>query len=457
MQIRSRMFEKIRSVFVRHGGVELDTPVFEEKDTLMGKYGEDSKLIYDLADQGGELLALRYDLTVPFARYLALHGISTLKRFHIAKVYRRDNPATTKGRFREFTQCDLDIAGVYDPMTADADVISAGIEVYRELEIGAIQVKINHRVLLDGMMEICGVPTGKVRTIGSAIDKLDKEPWESVRFEMVEKKGLPAEVADKIHEFVQIRGNPWEVVARLESIESIQKHPKAWEALQSMKLLFGYLESMGCLDVCSFDLSLARGLDYYTGVIYEVILVDNPYGVGSIGAGGRYDHLVGMFNANGREIPCVGISIGVERVFTVLEKKAADNGTLQCKPCDVLVTSAGKGLICQRMKLAAELWRNGVKAEFGYQENPKLQKQLTYALENGINWVVVIGENELKEGKVNLKNLKTREEITIPIESVVEELVKQGVEQNTLCCVCFILAFASIQELVLFSTLLYYL
>ena len=162
MAIRQRLFSTIRAVFERHGGVELDTPVFEEKETLTGKYGEDSKLIYDLADQGGELLALRYDLTVPFARYLAVHGVSQLKRFHIAKVYRRDNPATSKGRFREFTQCDLDIAGAYDEMTADADVIAAGIEVYREVGIGNIAVKINHRALLDGMMEICGVPAGKV-------------------------------------------------------------------------------------------------------------------------------------------------------------------------------------------------------------------------------------------------------------------------------------------------------
>ena len=443
MAIRQRLFSTIRAVFERHGGVELDTPVFEEKETLTGKYGEDSKLIYDLADQGGELLALRYDLTVPFARYLAVHGVSQLKRFHIAKVYRRDNPATSKGRFREFTQCDLDIAGAYDEMTADADVIAAGIEVYREVGIGNIAVKINHRALLDGMMEICGVPAGTVRAIGSAIDKLDKEPWDSVRFEMTEKKGLPAEVADRIHAFVSIRGAPWSVLSRLEQMASLREHRGAWSALQSMRRLFGYLEAMGHLDALSFDLSLARGLDYYTGVIYEVVLLDNPFGVGSIGAGGRYDKLVGMFSAGGKEIPCVGISIGVERVFTILERRAMDEGTLRCAPCDVLVASVGKGLAEQRMKIAAALWRSGIKAEFGYQANPKLQRQLTYALENGVKWIVVVGEEEMKQGKVNLKNLETREEITIPMESVVEELKKQGVQQNTLFRVCFILRFGT--------------
>lgn len=202
MEIREKVFNIIRGVFKRHGAVEIDTPVFEEKDTLTGKYGEDSKLIYDLADQGGESLALRYvlflvfdksryDLTVPFARYVALHGIGQIKRFHMARVYRRDNPVMSKGRYREFYQCDYDIAGLYGRMIADTDVVSVGIEILKSLPIGmssllvcdavgSFMIKVNHRKLLDGMMEICGVPASKYRTIGSAIDKLDKEPWESV-------------------------------------------------------------------------------------------------------------------------------------------------------------------------------------------------------------------------------------------------------------------------------------
>ena len=232
----------------------------------------------------------------------------------------------------------------------------------------------------------------------------------------------------------------WEVLERLEAMPCMRSHGAAWAALASMRRLFGYLEAMGHLEKLSFDMSLARGLDYYTGVIYEVVLLDNPYGVGSIGAGGRYDKLVGMFSASGKQIPCVGISIGVERVFTILEKKAADEGTLRCAPCDVFVASAGKELAAQRMRIAGMLWRNGIKAEFGYQANPKLQKQLTYALESGVKWIVVVGEEEMKQGKVNLKNLQTREEVTIPVESVVDELKKQGVHQNTLWCVCCIRA-----------------
>ncbi|CAN0508338.1 unnamed protein product [Ectocarpus sp. 12 AP-2014] len=155
MRVREQAFTAIRNVFKRHGAVEIDTPVFELKETLTGKYGEDSKLIYDLADQGGELLALRYDLTVPFARYLALHGVGNIKRFHMAKVYRRDQPNVQLGRFREFYQCDFDIAGNYGLMVPDAEVLSVACEILSSLPIGNFQIKLNHRRyrrILDGMV-----------------------------------------------------------------------------------------------------------------------------------------------------------------------------------------------------------------------------------------------------------------------------------------------------------------
>lgn len=188
MAIRERAFSIIVGVFEHHGTVALDTPVFELRETLMGKYGEDSKLIYDLADQGGEICSLRYDLTVPFARYLAMHGISNLKRYHVARVYRRDNPS--KGRYHKFYQCDFDIARQYSPMVPDFEVMKVLTELLDELNIGHYEVKLNHRKLLDGMLDICGVPQSKFRSICSAIDKMDKQPWEQVRKEMVEEKGL---------------------------------------------------------------------------------------------------------------------------------------------------------------------------------------------------------------------------------------------------------------------------
>lgn len=172
----------------------------------MGKYGEESKLIYDLEDQGGELLSLRYDLTVPFARYVAEKNLSSIKRFHIAKVYRRDNPQMSKGRFREFYQCDFDIAGTYSLMIPDAEVIKVVVEILSELEIGNFIVKVNHRKFLDAIVELSGCDKKKFNTICSSIDKLDKEPWEKVKEELIQVKGLSEEMCNKLGKFVEYKG-----------------------------------------------------------------------------------------------------------------------------------------------------------------------------------------------------------------------------------------------------------
>ncbi|GFR48349.1 hypothetical protein Agub_g10236, partial [Astrephomene gubernaculifera] len=310
MAIREKAFAMITSVFKRHGAVAIDTPVFELRETLMGKYGEDSKLIYDLADQGGEILSLRYDLTVPFARFAAVHSIGNIKRYHIGKVYRRDQPQMNRGRFREFFQCDFDIAGAYAPMVADAEVLKVLTEILTDLRLGPYVVKLNHRGLLDAMLAVAGVPPQKFRPICSAIDKLDKEPWEAVRAEMVGDKGLPEEVADKIGEFVVLRGEPLALLAQLSAPDHpLAQHPQGKAALDELSAMCGMLDAMGALGPLSLDLSLARGLDYYTGVIYEAVL--QGANVGSIAAGGRYDKLVGMFS--GKDVPAVGVSIGIER------------------------------------------------------------------------------------------------------------------------------------------------
>ena len=169
----------------------MDTPVFELRDILSEKYGEDSRLIYNLDDQGGEACSLRYDLTVPFARWLAMRGdAKQVKRYHIAKVYRRDQPAIARGRLREFYQCDFDMAGIYDPIVADAEILRIIVEVFEALELG-IEIKLNHRQILDGLFATVGVPKEKIRPISSAVDKLDKAPWAEVKRELVEEKGLP--------------------------------------------------------------------------------------------------------------------------------------------------------------------------------------------------------------------------------------------------------------------------
>lgn len=424
MAIRERAFATIVSVFKRHGAVALDTPVFELRETLMGKYGEDSKLIYDLADQGGEILSLRYDLTVPFARYLATHQVGNIKRYHIARVYRRDQPNMNRGRFREFYQCDFDIAGSYPPMLPDAEVLKVMSEILSELDIGEFEIKLNHRKLLDSCLEISGVPASKFRPICSAVDKLDKSPWEEVRREMIEEKGLTPETADKIGTFVTFKGEPKELLAKLQAETSpFAGHTVAAETLAEMGMLFNYLEAMGALRYISFDLSLARGLDYYTGVIYEAVFTGGS-NVGSIGGGGRYDNLVGMFS--GKQIPAVGVSVGIERVFAIMEERErAKNAFIRSTQTEVFVASIGPNLIETRMRVCNELWTNGVKAEFMFAQSPNMQKQLAFALEAGIPLVVVLAPDELERGVVKIKDLQKHTEEEVPKSGLVGELKKR--------------------------------
>jgi histidyl-tRNA synthetase len=432
MTIRERAFDTIIRCFKRHGAETLDTPVFELKETLTGKYGEDSKLIYDLADQGGELLSLRYDLTVPFARYLAMNKINAMKRYHIAKVYRRDNPAMTRGRFREFYQCDFDIAGQYDPMLPDAECVKIAAEILSELKIGDFVIKVNHRQILDGMFAACGVPVDKFRAICSAVDKLDKTPWDEVRREMINEKGLSSESADMIGEYVCLNGRV-ELLDTLLVDSRLSKEKSAVSGLQDMKLLFKYCELFGVLDKVIFDLSLARGLDYYTGVIYEAVLkgkhsqVDNGDGsvsVGSIAGGGRYDDLVGMFDTKGRRVPCVGISIGIERVFSILEAKASGTKT-RTTETQVYVVSAQKQLVEERLKVCCELWGADIKAEQSYRINPKFLTQIQQCEDAGIPLAVIIGGDEIARNVIKIRNVVTKEEREVSREAMIDELRKE--------------------------------
>jgi histidyl-tRNA synthetase len=405
-------------IFRAHGAVGIDTPVFELRETLTGKYGEDSKLIYDLADQGGELLSLRYDLTVPFARFLAMSNNTQIKRYHIAKVYRRDNPAMNRGRFREFHQCDYDVAGTYGSMIPDADVIKVLTEILDSLQIGKYVVKLNHRRLLDAMMAACGVPSTKFRAICSAIDKLDKESWEDVRDEMISQKGLDADVADRIGTFVRAdsayvkcKHDPMQVLAMLQAAPEFQLSSNsaadaARVAFEELAILFRYLAALGALPKVHFDMSLARGLDYYTGVIYEAMLTETDR-VGSIAAGGRYDGLVGRFS--GQDVPAVGVSIGIERILAIMEEQErARNagGKIRATSTEVLVASVGSGMLEARMSLCAELWAAGLKAEFVYKENPKLPAQLAVADEAQIPLAVIFGSSEIEKGMFHIYSIQ---------------------------------------------------
>ncbi|XP_053099410.1 histidine--tRNA ligase, cytoplasmic-like isoform X4 [Hemicordylus capensis] len=432
MAIREKIFSTIISCFKRHGAVTIDTPVFELKELLLDTYGEESKLVYDLKDQGGELLSLRYDLTVPFARYLAMNKITNFKRYHIAKVYRRDNPVMTKGRYREFCQCDFDIAGQYDPMIPDAECLKVMHEILSALQFGDFHIRINDRRILSGIFTVCGVPSNKFETACSTLDKLDKVTWEEVKNEMIREKGVSPEAADCIGEYVQLHGG-------LCLIEQLLQDPKlsvsklAMEALEEMKLLFEYLTLFGIIDQVFLDLSLARGLDYYSGVIYEAALVHQQDGhlmeschVGSVAGGGRYDGLVATFDTKQRKVPCVGVSIGVERIFSIIEQNTEmSKEKIRTVETQVLVAAAQKNFLAGRMKLITELWDAGIKAEMLYKENPKLLNQLQYCEETGIPLVVIIGQQELNDGVVKLRDVITRKEISVPKENLIEEIKRR--------------------------------
>lgn len=423
MALRSKVLNDVVKVFKRHGAVNIDTPVFELKEVLTGKYGEDSKLIYDLADQGGEILSLRYDLTVPFARYLAMNKITNIKRYHIAKVYRRDNPAMTRGRYREFLQCDFDIAGAYDPMIPEVECVRIAFEILNALDLGSFRIKINHRLLLDGLFEACKIDNSKFRTICSAIDKLDKEPWEVVYKEMLEK-GLTDTEASKIGSYVERSGGT-DLVEDLLKDEFLLASQSSKQGLEDIKLFLHYCSIYHISEKISFDLSLARGLDYYTGLIYEVVLETsrNNESVGSVAAGGRYDSLVGMFDSKNKNVPCVGVSIGIERLFSVIEAKMAkEKKKIRAVETQVFVASAQKNLLDERMKIISDLWTNDINAEQSYKKNPRLLQQLQYCEEQQIPFALIIGESELKQGIVKLRNVQTREEIDVPRENLISEL-----------------------------------
>ncbi|KAA8541516.1 hypothetical protein F0562_022668 [Nyssa sinensis] len=419
MAIRERAFSIIVEVFKRHGAMALDTPAFELRETLMGKYGEDSKLIYDLADQGGELCSLRYDLTVPFARYVAMNGITSFKRYQIAKVYRRDNPS--KGRYREFYQCDFDIAGQYEAMGPDFEVIKILTELLDELNIGDYEVKLNHRKLLDGMLDICGVPPEKFRTICSSIDKLDKQSFDQIKKEMVDEKGLTVETADKIGTLVKERGAPLGLLSKLKQEGSkFLENKGSLLALKELEILFKALEKSKCIDKVIFDLSLARGLDYYTGVIFEAVF-KGAMQVGSIAAGGRYDNLIGMFGT--KQVPAVGVSLGIERVFTIMEQLQKDrNQATRATETEVLVGVLGDDLSLAA-ELVSELWNARVKAE--YMVSKRVMKHIDRARESKIPWLIIVGEREMNEGIVKLKDIEAGKEDDVSRDRLVEELQRR--------------------------------
>ncbi|XP_048667615.1 histidine--tRNA ligase, mitochondrial isoform X3 [Marmota marmota marmota] len=400
MVVREKILDMVVSCFKRHGAKGLDTPAFE--------------------------------LTVPFARYLAMNKLKKMKRYQVGKVWRRESPTIVQGRYREFCQCDFDIAGHFDPMIPDAECLKIMCEVLSGLQLGDFLIKVNDRRIVDGMFAVCGVPESKFRAICASMDKLDKMSWRDVRHEMVAKKGLAPEVADRIGEYIQCHGGV-SLIEQLFQDPRLSQNKQALEGLGDLKLLFEYLTLFGIAEKICFDLSLARGVDYYTGVIYEAVLLqtpaqagEEPLNVGSVAAGGRYDELVATFDPKGHKVPCVGLSIGIERIFYIVEQRMKNSfKKVRTTETQVFVATPQKNFLRERLKLIAELWDAGIKAEMLYKNNPKLLTQLHYCENTGIPLVVIIGEQEQKEGVIKLRSVASREEVAIKRENLVAEIQKR--------------------------------
>jgi len=420
MAIRDMVFDKVKNVFRRHGAQSIDTPVCELKEILTDKYGDDSKLIYELQDQGGELLALRYDLTVPFARYLAQNKIQNLKRYHIAKVYRRDQPSPNQGRYREFYQCDFDIAGVYDDMLPDSECLKIVYEILNDLGLKSFVIKVNHREILNGIFKICNIPDEQFKTVCSSIDKLDKMSWSNIKKELVEVKKIDEEAVDKIYKYVQQSGKGTFLDNLIES--ELATLPETKKALDSLKVFNKYCTIFKIDHVIEYDLSLARGLDYYDAIIFEFKLTQKYSDIGSIAAGGRYDNLVGQLSdAKNFQVPCVGISLGIERVLALIEKELASEGK-KLRSTQCYISSVGPDMIEERLKLINDFWAAGIRAEHSYKGAPKLLQQFKFCEDRNIPFCVIIGRNELDNGVVKLRDLNLRKEDEIARDKVVEEL-----------------------------------
>lgn len=410
MIARQRVIALLRDVFERHGFEPIDTPALEYYEALAGKYGEDEKLIYHFEDHGGREIGLRYDLTVPLARFVAVHRNELtfpFKRYHIGPVWRADRPQ--KGRYREFWQCDADIVGTRS-MLADADVVSIVIESLQAVNMPNFVVHINHRKLLESFAIYAGVPAERAGSVYRAIDKLGKIGESGVVAELV-ASGVDMTAAGRIVELVSTSGPPDVVLSavadRLNGIEL------AREALDDLQQLFNYLAALGApAQHFEFDLALARGLEYYTGPVFET-MVEEPK-IGSIGGAGRYDGLVGMFS--GQDIPATGMSLGLERIIDVAEELQLLNFSTSVS--EVLVTVFDAEHTHQSLKLAALLRRAGIRTEVYVEEGRNLGRQHQYAERRGIPYSIVLGPEEAERSEAVIRNIHTREQVSVALADV---------------------------------------
>ena len=426
MAERNYIFDTIRSVFRSFGYSQIETPAMENLSTLLGKYGEEGdKLLFRILNSGDAFASvdpskplvsqvcekgLRYDLTVPFARYVVQHRDEIsfpFKRFQMQPVWRADRPQ--KGRYREFYQCDVDVIGSTSQL-CELELVQIVDEVYRRLGINVL-VKINNRKVLSGLAEICGAPD-KVVDITVAIDKLDKIGLDAVKEELL-SKGLTSEAIALLEPVLTLKGSFEEKIAVMRQLMSSSS--VGLKGLDELEELFGYIAEAGITTPCEIDLSLARGLNYYTGAIFEVKALD--WEIGSISGGGRYDNLTGIFGL--ADMSGVGISFGADRIYDVL--KGLDKFPAGLGSASKLLF-ANMGETAYVLPVAAALRSRGVSVEV-YPETSKLKKQFDYADRKGIPFISICGETEAASGLVQIKNLSTGEQRSFPKDDLSAILV----------------------------------
>lgn len=430
---RNYIFNIIKQKFQLFGFQPIETPSFENYETLMGKYGEEGdRLIFKILNSGDFLLdispeelqqknsqkltpkisekALRYDLTVPFARYVVQHQNELsfpFKRYQIQPVWRADRPQ--KGRFREFYQCDADVIGS-ESLWQEVELIQLYDAVFTELKVSGVTLKINNRKILSGLSEVIGQPE-KLIDFTVALDKLDKIGQEKVIEEMI-SKGITSEAIAKIMPIFELKGTFSEKVEKLKKILStseiglkgIEEIAFIQDAITHLPLTTAQLE---------LDVTLARGLNYYTGAIFEVA-PPSQVQMGSIGGGGRYDDLTGIFGL--KNMSGVGISFGLDRIYLVMEELGLFPAEIT-ESLDVLALNFGQNEALQSMKLITYLRNKGIKAEL-YPDASKLKKQMSYADKRGVKFVLMIGEQELQEQRFILKNMVSGEQNSYTFEEV---------------------------------------
>ena len=431
MAKRNYIFNTIREVFYRYGFQQIETPSMENLSTLMGKYGEEGdKLLFKIQNSGDyfsgltdeELLSrnaaklaskfcekgLRYDLTVPFARYVVMHRDEItfpFKRFQIQPVWRADRPQ--KGRYREFYQCDADVVGS-NSLLNEVELVQMIDAVFQKFGI-RVSIKINNRKILTGIAEIIG-EADKIVDITVAIDKLDKIGLDNVNAELA-SKGIPQEAIDKLQPIILLSGSNEEKIATLKNVLATSE--TGLKGVEESEFILKTIAGLGIQSEVELDLTLARGLNYYTGAIFEVKALDVQ--IGSISGGGRYDNLTGVFGMEG--MSGVGISFGADRIYDVLNQldlypKEAVNGT------QLLFVNFGEAEAAYVLPVLAQVRAAGIRAEI-YPDAAKMKKQMSYANAKMVPFVAIVGENEMKEGKVMLKNMTSGEQSLVTPDELV--------------------------------------